>query len=333
MRIGAINWDAVLPANTYFGGYALRTLGNEKYKSRLHFQTFRENGKYDFPHRTGEMYDRELQYAIDGGLDFFAYCWYPDSDEARNVCPENEQYEYLVPYYHELNAARKLYQSSKLNNKINMCAILLSCNAYAMSDIEALADAMGESYYEKVDGKPLLILFGGYSMNFIKIIREYLADRGITPYIALVEDKQNNEYEGVDAITEYACGSGVENFPMLNKISYEKNVGRLKYKLPVMPLMTAGWNPTPRIDKPSPWVSYDNVNYAGVPKMSDFVEGFSLLTKFVSENKEYANTDHALVFAWNEFEEGGYLCPTINEDGTVNDSVIKNFAGARKSII
>ena len=337
LRIGTINWDAVLPKSTYFGGYTVRNLGNEKYKSRLHFSANKYNGEYDFHYRTQEEYDKELQYAIDGGIDFFAYCWYPDSNEKRNIWHENKEYEFLMPHYPELNTARHLYQTSKLNKKIKMCAIIFSCSAYAESDFDALVAAMNENYYEKIDGKPLVIVFGGYSAEFVKIIRECFYARKITPYIALIDnsgrENPDGACNGIDAVTAYASVCSASSFSELNKHCNEENYNRLHYKLPVIPLMTVGWNPSPRVDNPSPWVKYNDVAYAGTPDISDIKEGFSLICDFISNNKEYATTGCAIVFAWNEFEEGGYLCPTINEDGSVNDRIIKDFAIARKEAL
>ena len=37
---------------------------------------------------------------------------------------------------------------------------------------------------------------------------------------------------------------------------------------------------------------------------------------------------HILAFAWNEFEEGGMICPTYNEDGGVDLSRLKAFRKA-----
>ena len=49
IRIGAINWDAALPKNTYFGGYALRNLGTDKYCQKLpYFAQKTENGWVEF---------------------------------------------------------------------------------------------------------------------------------------------------------------------------------------------------------------------------------------------------------------------------------------------
>ena len=38
---------------------------------------------------------------------------------------------------------------------------------------------------------------------------------------------------------------------------------------------------------------------------------------------------HILAFAWNEFEEGGMICPTYNEDGvTIHASRLQAFRKA-----
>ena len=60
IRIGAINWDAGLPKDTYFGGFALRNLGNDKYKERLPFYAKKHGDDYEIPLRTQEEYDKEL---------------------------------------------------------------------------------------------------------------------------------------------------------------------------------------------------------------------------------------------------------------------------------
>lgn len=32
------------------------------------------------------------------------------------------------------------------------------------------------------------------------------------------------------------------------------------------------------------------------------------------------------VYAWNEFEKGGFICPTLNADNSINDERIQVFA-------
>ena len=33
-----------------------------------------------------------------------------------------------------------------------------------------------------------------------------------------------------------------------------------------------------------------------------------------------------MMFAWNEFEEGGWICPTYNEDLTINTDKVRGVA-------
>ena len=59
---------------------------------------------------------------------------------------------------------------------------------------------------------------------------------------------------------------------------------------------------------------YQNARFA------DFVleNGAKRLADWIAKNKEYTKVGHVLCFAWNEFEEGAYICPTLNEDESIN---------------
>ena len=91
-----------------------------------------------------------------------------------------------------------------------------------------------------------------------------------------------------------------------------------------------GWNPSPRIDFPVPWITYPSVSYPGSPDRDDIEYSFKKLDEFIKKNPDRANTCLALVFAWNEFEEGGYICPTLGENGEVNDLLLNEFAQVRR---
>ena len=69
----------------------------------------KKNGEYVVPYRTVSDYEKELCYAIDAGIDFFAYCWYPDTIGERNIWHDDSRYTFLNDYYPPLNYARKLY--------------------------------------------------------------------------------------------------------------------------------------------------------------------------------------------------------------------------------
>ena len=334
MRIGVINWDASLPKDTYFGGFTHNTLCNEKYACRLPYFALKDENGYRIPVRSKADYDTELSYAINAGIDFFAYCWYPDSAPSeRTVWKDAEMYAFLKEHYAELNLARNMYLESEKRHEINMCAIVFSVNSYSESDFEALTDIMGEDFYEKVDGRPLVMIFGGYSSEFIDIVRDFARKKGHNPYFAFIGfcPTDGADYSNADAVTAYASDC-IGDFRQHTDNTYLANERRLDFGLPVIPLLSMGWNPMPRVEKPSPWVTYEHKEYAGQPTEEDIEYSFKRLKEFINNHPDKANTDHAIAFAWNEFEEGGYLCPTLGKNGEVNDTVLQGFARARNKI-
>ena len=50
-----------------------------------------------------------------------------------------------------------------------------------------------------------------------------------------------------------------------------------------------------------------------------------MLRGWIERHKEECPTGHALVFAWNEFEEGGWICPNVGPDGRPDVSRVRVF--------
>lgn len=333
IRIGAINWDACLPEDTYFGGYTLNTLGNDMYKSRLPYFAEFKDGKYCFAYRTQEEYDRELRYAVDAGIDFFAYCWYPDTLGERTFWKDLGS-TLLWEHYPELNLARKLYQKSSINKEIKMCAILFTGRAYSISDIDDLIFAMKQDYYEKIDGRPIVCTFGGFEEGFIDELKSHTLKHNIDPYIVFFNNSatihEGINYNKADAISAYSSCHNGESFDDVIAGVEEKNYKRLSSGLKEIPMLSIGWNPMPRVDRPIPWTSYPGRPYAPKPNEEQLEKCFDKLFEFIDKNSEKADTGYAMVYAWNEFEEGGYLCPTLGNDYKADTSFLDSFKAIRK---
>lgn len=333
IRVGVINWDACLPKDTFFGSYTLSTLGNEKYEHRLPYYAKKENGEYDFSYRTQEEYDRELKYAVDAGIDFFAYCWYPDTLGERNFWKDSGN-SILSTHYYELNIARKLYQKSPINKDIKMCAILFTGRAYAESDIEDLIHAMQQDYYEKVDSKPIVFTYGAFEEDFISELKKRTEKYGIDPYIAVLNSSATIHpelnYQKADVISAYSVSPKGESFDDVISEVEKKNYKRLESGLREIPLMSIGWNPMPRVDTPCPWSPYPEGPYAPQPTEAQIDKCFDKLFEFVEKNPTKADTGYVMIYAWNEFEEGGYLCPTLGKDGKPDTKFLESFSKVRK---
>ena len=67
-RVGVINWDACLTSDTYFGGYAMRSLGCDRYEERIPFYACTDG--YEFGEITLDRVETELRFASDAGVDF-----------------------------------------------------------------------------------------------------------------------------------------------------------------------------------------------------------------------------------------------------------------------
>ena len=332
IRLGAVNWDAGLPGNTYFGSYMIKFLGHPEYADRLpYFAKIDKNGNYYIPERTQADYDEELQMAADAGIDFFMYCWYPDGGEEPEV--GHEDLGFLVEHLPYLNTARKLYQQSPWNKRINMCAILIGLHAYSRKDMDKLVDAMGQDYYEKKDGRPLVFIFGGYLPELMRQVREAANKEGLDPYVIFInngKESEDGDYSQADAVAAYAAFSEATNFEDFCLDVQKDNQRRKAYGIPVIPVHSAGWNPRPRVDRHCPWCTYADIPYAPSPTAEQMEKATLDFYRWIEENEDWANTGYGTIFAWNEFEEGGYICPTLGADGKPNTAVLDGLARAIK---
>lgn len=329
-RIGVINWDNSQPMNTYFGTHASRVESQPKYRARVpYYADLAADGTVSFHLKTQEEFDRELSYAISAGIDYFAYAWYTEdhlTDTEENIAKGS-----VEPFLWELNHARHLHAQSTLRDKIGMCAVLICPHIYSESDFAKLADAMKQPYYETVDGRPLVCLFGGYRMDFINRLRRFPADFGTAdPYIVFHDSgvlSENGDYSLVDGVCDYACPSTrSKDYAALIDRDLWTNENRKQYGVKILPHFTMGWDPSPRIDSPVPWCGYPAADYAPQASEEEFLAGGRRFAEWIRANKDAVVTDRIHVFAWNEFEEGGYICPNLCADGSVDEGHLRAFA-------
>lgn len=131
--------------------------------------------------------------------------------------------------------------------------------------------------------------------------------------------------DGVDALTAYACCANAETFAALVDVSMALNDSRAKPGLPVIPHIALGWDPSPRIDNPVPWVRYPKGLYSVAKSQNDFIAAARAMKNWIHENPRSTPTGHVLVYAWNEFEEGGWICPNTGADGNPDLTRVQRF--------
>ena len=342
VRIGAINWDCSMPEDTYFGRYIRATLGPREFRNRTpYYARIIDEDHIDIRRRSQEEYDEELRWAALAGVDYFAYCWYPDEpyrhgEPFDGVVPEMRQE--ISSHVPELTYARKMYASSTLSGKIGEAAIIVTIHPYSRGDFVRLARETLKASYEKIDGRPLVYLFAYQPLPdraaMIRLMREAFAQEGAgMPYIVAMAPQApaDADLSLVDAFSAYAVvGSGSAGHDLLT----DEALGQAEYwrarGRQVIPAFPTGWNPEPRVDRPVPWTSYPARLYPEPASPEDLLRAAHRTAQWCAAHEEAWRPRHILSFAWNEFEEGGWICPTLRPDGSLDRSHLDAFAEAAR---
>lgn len=329
VKIGVIRWDSYNPSSSFFGGYTTRALSPAEFHNRApFFAHITKDGKVDFDEKhTRANFEREMEYAAGAGIDYFAYCWYssnavtdPKLFEGRPGCEKQ-----LGDYIQELSRESRMHKESPLRNKVKMCVIL---NAFPLNecDYNELAEEMTCEHYQKIDGRPLVYIFRASDMKgedkLIRDVRCAAQSKGLkNPYFVFMMDEGTDmSSDEADAVSRYSVLStkGVHSFDTYSKKVSELNEESARYKCAVLPVLSLGWNPLPRVKNNVCWADYPEEQYADEFAEGELEEQARSIKELLAKKDIDTGAGHVLVFAWNEFEEGGWCCPTIVTDGEGN---------------
>lgn len=332
-QIGTIRWDSYtksIEGGTDSASQVAKCLSPAKYHwTAPFFAQVEPNGNISFPEYTMQIWEEEAQYAIDAGIDYFAYLWYAGSNSK--------------------SAARKFHLQSSKKNEIKMCAILEKI--LDSSSMDELFSAMKEDCYLKLNGMPVLFIYDGldWTAEDITKIRVLAATAEISRPLYIVgmgrdasklEKASDNGYDafswyGVPA-TKKAM-SYQELTTAANQILNSLSSVAKKSGLQIIPSFTAGRDSRARIETGVSWVKGDpkdpnNLPYSGYYALSGTADeianhAFEFMN-WVKDNPEIAAPNLLLSYGWNEHDEGGWLCPTLACDE--NGNVLKNEDGSNK---
>lgn len=312
--IGAIRWDA------WYGhdgkeksiiSQVEKTLSPKEFHYRApFFAKVTEEGKIEIPEYTQEIFDKEMEYAIDAGLDYFAFLMYSD----------------------DMKKAREFYKTSKYNDQVKMCCIISPGQDIFNKEIIEL---FKQDYYMTVlDGRPLLYIYVESNEALAKVeneiarYRTFCKEAGIKdPYVGVMTSNPEKVYDSYgDAAARYgvSCSTNIPFAQLAEKAKGMWNIGKTACGQ-VIPNVTFGWNTVPRYKNPVSWMSAGN-NYAVDATEDELYQLVKDAYTFNAENKDATLVNTITIYAWNEHDEGGWICPTIecdkdgnqlfNDDGT-----------------
>lgn len=309
--IGAIRWDAWYgheSGDANILKQVEKSLSPAKYHFRAPFfaQVTEDNNIY-IPEYTQEIFDKEMEYAKEAGLSYFAYVWYEGS----------------------MAKAHNFHKTSKYKNDVKMC-VLLDNNAigkdYAHKELLSLLK--DECYMTVLGGRPLMYYFGtsenlsaiGEDIEYYRQVCKYL---GIPEPYAVVMNRSAGDHLKVfgDAVSKYApATTGGVPFKDLLQLTYESWETWRKTGAQIVPTMSAGWHNGTRFENQVSWGAVKEDDWVEYATPDEIQEEIEYTIQYLQQDgvREMSMANTALIYAWNEHDEGGWLCPTIAVDENGN---------------
>lgn len=329
--VGAIRWDGWHGPDSEVGLTVEKTLAPAHWHYRLPFygKVIGENAVEARGNSQGVM-DQEIAYAHDAGLDYWAFVIYPEENA--------------------LSLGLKFYLSSERRAQINFCLNLQGGweagggpGAWRAKVARYVSYFKEPGYQTVLKGRPLVYLYSVDGLvgpgrfdtwdearaAFDQLRAAAKAGGAGDPYIIAqgwspeVLQEQARKL-GLDAIGAYASNGGAKAGTYLSLVTHTERWWDAfrATGCEVVPLVSAGWDMRPRVETPVPWVKDGDIEqYYETPEPEELAAHLEKAITWCEANPDTAKARTVLIYAWNEFDEGGWICPTLSEGSARLDAV------------
>lgn len=330
ITIGAIRWDA------WCGGPVTtkeeKTLGSSCFQERAPFFTqILTDSTLSINGNSQKVMTREIDFAVKSGIDYWAiltYPWFSDT-HAQDT---------------ELSNAATLYLNNPNKEKINFCWIIGSHLYWYNGRWEKMVERAMETclmpnYQTVLNGRPLIYF---YNIGIVasdanistcrsrleQLSHDLIATGGKEPYYVFMgwdtNDWEKAKQAGFDAWSFYAGGGTGKYADAAQQVKQSRWVLPTAKKIPIVPVVSAGWNALPRIEYNEKYTPDEEINYSRnqiceLPTPSELAVHLTEAINF-TKNNNYCEAKTCIIYAWNEHSEGGWLCPTITKSGGIDSS-------------
>ena len=293
-----------------------------------------------------ESMDREIVAAAEHNVDFFQILWYPQPDKTR---PD--------PQVEHLNSAVRLFMDSPHCRRmkftiefVNHPPFDLASDAAWVAACREWCKAMTHPSYLRIDGRPVFKVHGmqlfhhqmGKNIERIKFrletFRQIIREAGLenplfsAGTVPAAEARFGTVAEPYDFLTTYMDMPNVlktdKPYPYEMLLAHAEKAWKTspdqgnKMYVPYVP---AGWDPRPWRDPRPPFEMPTRERWTDalrkVKTALDADPRLGVPTKAGGRQKML------LIYAWNEFGEGGFIAPTRGE-GTMKLECIREVFGA-----
>ncbi len=282
-------------------------------------------------HDTQEIMERQIDLAADNGISFFLYCWY----WRDNKGPINPELIRSLPAHVSMN------MHMKAKNKERLKFALLVANHQGAEILgpenwekatEFWMEYFNDPQYMKVDGKPLVVIFGsnGIDNEALDRMQEVSKKLGLPGLsIAGCGDIKRTAEKNFTFRTVYNANPGYVAGPEAHKYSELIDAHRKQWigteKQPCLPTIIVGWDKRPWEDKTGNGTGGAKQGwYFPERTPEEFRTQLTDVIKWMDEHPAQTSKERLVfVYAWNEMGEGGYLVPTKGDPEASYLKVIK----------
>ena len=320
--VGALRWDAWYAPGSEPTVAMERSLAPPQYQSRLPFFAHRGSGnEMLLPALTPSLLQLEAEQAAYAGLDFWAFVAYPHESPMSVVLNQ--------------------YLAAKPRPTIRFCLFTAleywgTANAPSPLIEEHMALMRQDSYLHTGEGRPV------YFLGFVTAAKANERWRGLSALRAGIEAFRSraiaagagNPYVVLcgtpsdvvamvgaldpDAVGAYAIsdGRGIGDYAALTRIVEAQWQTLAGAGVPVVPTVMSGWDRRPRVEHPVPWEHGQRPGagleyHFGMPRPQELTAHLRRAIAWVAGQPPQRKSPVALIYAWNENDEGGWLVPTI----------------------
>jgi hypothetical protein len=269
--------------------------------------------------------DQEVEYARAAGINYWAFVAYP---------PESP-----------MSSGLSLYLSSLNRDTLNFAMISEVDRWGGPTQLAAITEyfvaLMSERTYQRVlENRPLFFLGFIHDANIdrtwggnkefseaIRYFRESAINAGVgNPYIVVMDFDPRRAHAlrlrfGFDAISSYAIHEDAKRAQYSELVFTAQRFWETAKSLDekVVPTVMAGWDRRPRIQTPVPWEKSGadpddgSDRYYESPSPVELTAHLQDAISWVSKHPKAAAVNTVLIYAWNEYDEGGWIAPTLFE--------------------
>ncbi|MEQ9300513.1 MAG: PKD domain-containing protein [Cyclobacteriaceae bacterium] len=310
--VGVIRWDAWNGDGSGVGIELEESLGPNQWHDKLpYFAAIDGPNEVTIKFEQSDM-DSDLQMANQAGIDYFVFVWYASGALAESV---------------------DFYKNSPNKSMLDYAYVVEGQRWNDALILDLITNHFPDPNYKKVlGGRPIVYLLRDGDDGGIECEMQTLMDQanaaGFNPYLVGMSARPfNGGY--LHARSDYFVGQGNNGNPFSELVTTAENRWDQKvteYGIDVVPLVTTGYDPRSRnnANNPTTWGGFiESTKYAATAQPQEIADHLANAFTWIAQNPSDAPANQILMYAWNEFDEGGWLCPTL-ADGDARLEAIEN---------